>query len=124
MGDTPVVIHFDISPDRLPCQPKRATQSEQHPEGFLAPVRGDCINQQCPIDKNRHQAKEEVCGLDPTCSCGNPLANSDESSQQDEPGGCDVTVHSESRFHSPTDSLSYRMREKDPIRRGTGMTKT
>ena len=124
IGDVPVLVHFDVRPNRLSRHPKRAAQSEQHPKCFLVPVWGNCINQQRPIDKERHQAKEYISRRGPTRASGNPLANGDVSSQQDGPGGYEVPVNSEGGLHGPTDASFYRKRRRDLIWRGTGMTKT
>src|SRR5258707_799210 len=104
--NAPVVGNPQLRPNSLSPQPKRATQSEQHPESLLAPVGGDCINKQGPIHKKRHQAKDDVGRRSTSRARGNPLANADVSTQQDEPGGCDVPITSGTSgggFHSPTD---------------------
>ena len=121
--DMPVLVDLDIGPDRLSHHPKRAAQSEQHPEGFLAPIGGDCINEQGPVDKKRHQTKDDVGRCGPSGARGNQLTNDDVSTQQDEPGGSDVPIPSGGGSHSPTDSSVYRKRETGMDRRGTGMTK-
>ena len=48
-------------PDNLPCHPKTPQTETAIQTGLLAQIRSDGINQQGPINQERHEAKQGCC---------------------------------------------------------------